>query len=198
MSVWVDCDWIVADTMSYTLDWHSIPKEKKIKIAKSMSSKSPSIIVWNYFNDAIIADKWYNFLPTIEWSKEKLEELKKIWYNLYLVSARPKIYNWKSMENYTIDWIEKYFHWLFSDIILLWEKKKSTICKDKQITYFFEDFPSNIDDILTYFSNNWWWTVFQKEYPWFKLIDNKNVIPFTNWKDLFIDANSNIIKILNN
>lgn len=119
----IDCDEVLADTVwsilafntnmfnglpiqrsdITTFFWHELPGyNASYEYAQS------------YRDDFFASSYAIDTLP-VPWSQQWVKKLKELWYDLKVVTSR-----WLTRKQLTLDRIEKFFPWVFSDIVF-WE-----------------------------------------------------------------------------
>ncbi len=191
--IWVDLDEVLAELLDFVLEknnykiWDYKIKREEVKdyYIHRMNWFDISLeeaIDW--FRKPMLDDLENCSLKKVDWSYERLFELKENWNKLYVITARIEEYFW----DYTKKWIEKYFPNIFEKIIFtdhFTEKhiEKSEIAKQIWIDYMIED---NMDYALELAQN--WIKVYLLEKPWnkYRQEKHKNLIRIKSWKEFRI------------
>jgi len=187
-------DECIADTLSALLSLHQNKIWDKIFNYNDIKEYYIHNIPWVWLNQMEIVEYFRNTfrydndsdftkIKPIKHSKNKLEELKSMWYNLKIVTARDE---WL-FEKYTKTWLEKYFPWIFCDVYFAnhfsWRsRKKSEICLDIWASKMIED---NYDYALD--TSSAWIETYLFNKPWNIEIKEINKIKrFDCWSNLKI------------
>lgn len=188
--IWVDLDECLASTIDKLLIendnkiWDLIVEVKDIvnyyvhKIPGTNLDEEKAI---QLFRSTLFWDHWKNLIKPIEWSLEKLLELKSQWHDLQIITARHD-----ELSNYTYDWLEQNYPSIFKDVHFAWHftkghRNKSEICKDIWAKTLIED---NYDYALDV--ANHWIKAYLFNKPWNNHIKeiHKNMIRFGHWDKL--------------
>lgn len=175
--VWVDCDEVLSETMDEILKLPLL-KEKNIKKSDITSYELSEVEkIWITSKEAV--KLFFSFFESQEYwqtqpvfgAYEKLYELKKLWCDLYVVTARSKMYKSQTKKR-----VETHFPWIFSDYLFMWqytenEIPKSQLCKDRWIQVLIDDNTFNIYDM-----NGVWIPWFLLDKPWNQWIKNSNLL----------------------
>lgn len=167
--LWVDLDEVLAETINevlisnnYMIKWQAIYREDISDYCISNIAKYNLIKddAGDFFWSVLNSPARENILP-VEWAKEKLQELKKKWRKIVVVTARRD-----EISEYTKKRLDKYYPWLIDDILFANhfsenEVPKSMLCKQHWVQIMIED---NLD-----FANElaWFWVdVYLLDKPW--------------------------------
>lgn len=194
--IWIDLDEVLAETIDQILEdndfvlWNTRVKREDILDYYIYKNKNIDISLEDairLFHGVYLNDIDLN-IKVVDWSYCKINEFKNKWYTLKIVTWRPD-----DVEDYTKEWVNKYFKDIFDSIHFanhfnysLDEKKKrlkSEICNELWISIMIED---NFDYALE-LAQNWIYT-YLLEKPWNKHIniDHPNIKKVKSWKDIDI------------
>ena len=188
MRIWIDMDEVLSESidfiyeqMWFELNWAKLDRNN-IKDYKDVFKW-----VWIDFNEAIKLyvwamqkDIWNLKIKPVEWSIQKIIELKEKWYELFVITARNSFF----FTQYTIDWIQKYFSDTFKDILFAdhftdKHREKSEICREHWIEFMIED---DLDYAIELAKNGI--VTFVLEKPWNDYRNEKHnkVIRVKDWR----------------
>lgn len=185
-----DLDEILAELLDYILEYNdykiwdnpiSRDEVKDYYIHKMPNLELSEAEAISWFRTPMFDEKTRCDLQPTEWSLEKLQELKKAWNKLVIITARIESIFWE----YTEGWINKHFPDIFDDIVYtdhFTEKSRNKwdVCNELLIKYMIED---NMDYALELAKN--WIKTYILEKPW--NIDRKethdNLIKIKKWKE---------------
>lgn len=194
--IWIDLDEVLSETIDQILEdnnfflWNTRVKREDIldyyiyrnKNIDLSLEEAVKLFHWVYINDEGLKIK------VVDWSYDKIKEFKNKGYILKIVTWRPE-----DIENYTKNWINKYFKDTFHSVHFAnhfnysWNEKKirvkSEICNELWISTMIED---NFDYALE-LAQNWIYT-FLLEKPWNKhiTIEHPNIKKVKFWEEIII------------
>lgn len=121
-------------------------------------------------------------IPVVPGAREKLLELKNAWYKLIVVTARIEELFW----DYTKKWIEKYFPWIFDEIVFAdhfheKHKEKSELCYDYWIEIMVED---NYDYAIELAENGIKTYLLEKPWNTWQEVNHENIIRVKSWDEI--------------
>lgn len=192
--IWIDMDEVIAETIDWLLkfynnsiNWVYLTKDliddyyiENIPHL-NLSRKQSFDLFYNFFEAEI-----ENFhTKPVEWAFDKLSEIKWLWYELNIITARRD-----KIHEYTISWVNKYYPWIFANIhytnhFTQYEVTKSEILKKIWASYMFEDNIRYAQEI----SENSWVKTFLISQPWnlkFNL-NNENISRVNSWSDFKLE-----------
>jgi uncharacterized HAD superfamily protein len=188
MKIWIDMDEVLAESVDFIYEQIGF-EVNWIKLHRNNIKDYKDVFKWTWIDfteavriyiEAMQKDIWNFKIKPVEWSIEKVKELKEKWHELFIVTARNSTF----FTQYTIDWIQKYFTDIFEDILFADHftdnhREKSEICKDHWIELMIED---NLDYAIE-LANNWIKT-FVLEKPWndYRNDEHDDVIKVWDWK----------------
>ena len=192
--IWIDLDEVLAELVDYVLIYHdytingnSIKREHMkdyyiYKIDNLNINLDDSI---NWFREAMEADEEKLQVKPVDWAYKELQKYKSKWYSFKIITAR----NWDLFSKYTYNWVEKYYPWIFDDIIFAnhfscKERYKADICKEQNIYHMVED---NMDYAFELAENGI--KTFLLEKPWNKKRkeEHQKLIRIKNWNNIYFD-----------
>lgn len=182
--IWVDIDDVLSETVHSLVKyfnevhWFDINYEnfQNYRVYEQEYFKNKNISkmqmhdMWNDFFDS---EYWYN-LKKVNWSLESIQELKKRWYDMHLITAR-----WQELEENTLNWIKKEFQGIeFQGIHFVWSyswkwMKKSEICNKYWIKIMVDDNHENCIDLHEY-----WVETYLITRPWNKDYNEQEHHPY--------------------
>lgn len=188
----IDCDEVLAETLdvvlafhNYKFKWKTIARELMTNYyLYKMPQYNANITETSLFYEPVLDSEHIRDIKPCKWALEKLQERKKAWHTLKIVTWRPL----KRKEN-TIKRVEKYYPEIFDDIIFAnhltsTAKLKSDICKEIWATVMIED---NLD----YCIDTAWAGI--KSYlidkPWNREYDkkiHKGIVKVKGWEEIEI------------
>ena len=171
--IWVDLDEVLAELLDFILEKNNykignykIEREEVrdyyIHRMKWLNISLEQAIDW--FRKPMLDDIKECHLEKVNWSLERLLELKKGWNKLIIITARIESFFWE----YTKKWVNNHFPYVFDQIIFTdhftdKHKNKSEICLELWVEYMIED---NMDYALDLAQN--WIQTYLLEKPWNK------------------------------
>ena len=188
--IWVDLDEVLAELLDFILEKNNykigdykIEREQVrdyyIHRMKWLNVSLEQAIDW--FRKPMLEDIKECHLEKVNWSLERLLELKKDWNKLIIITARIEEFFWE----YTKIWVNNHFPDVFDQIIFTdhftdKHKNKSEICLELWVDYMIED---NIDYALELAEK--WIITYLLEKPWNKYRAEKhpNLIKIKSWKE---------------
>jgi uncharacterized HAD superfamily protein len=193
IKIWVDLDEVLADSLNtilefnkYQINWKWVKREDitNYHIYKMLDFNISKEWAFKWYDIPLRADAWKNKIKPIKWALTKLTQLKSESYELVVITARGEEGLW----NYSRDWIEKFYSWIFSDIVFAnhfseKHKEKHEICKELWITIMIED---DMEYALKLAEN--WIKTYLLEKPWNsnRNEENSNIIRIKHWEDFKI------------
>jgi len=189
--IWVDLDEVLADLLNHILKFNDFKiweyklifeEIKDYYIHKNQWIDIDVEYAIEWFRKPMLEDFNKYEISNIKWSKEKLQELKKSWYKLFVVTARIEEIFWE----YTELWVDKYYSGIFDKIVYANHfhknsKDKSELCLENNISYMVED---NYDYAYDLAKNGI--KTFLLEKPWNSWQDkyHKNITRVKSWEDI--------------
>lgn len=167
--MWVDLDEVLAETVDEVLKYHNYMVKGQPIFRNDISDYYISNIpkynlikedAITFFGNVLTSPARENILP-VQWAKEKLQEFKKQWRSIVVVTARRE-----EISEYTKHWLDRFYPWLIDDVLFANhfsanEIPKSTLCKHHWIEIMIED---NLDFAIEL--AKFWITVFLLDKPW--------------------------------
>lgn len=192
--IWVDLDEVLSETLDYLLEYNNYMiwpyplkredvKDYYIYRMDHIDISLETAIDW--FREPMINDTWVSKVISVDWSKKKLLELKQEGYSLVVVTARTEDIFWE----YTKEWLDNNFEWIFDDIIFANHfrkdsKEKHDICIENGIEYMIED---NYDYAIDLAKA--WIKTYLLEKPWnnWQKYYHDNIFRIWSWDELKIN-----------
>lgn len=188
--IWVDLDEILAELVDFVLEyndykiWEFPLKKEDIKdyyIHRHPEfNLSPEEAI-SWFRKPMYEDIWNYKVAVIDWAKEKLEELKRNWYILYVLTARIEKLFWE----YTKNWLNFHFPDIFEEVIFTDHfsenhREKWDVAREYWIEFMIED---NYDYALELAEK--WIKTYVLEKPWnsHRTENHENIIKIKSWEE---------------
>lgn len=190
----IDFDEVLASTFSQVLDfaknnWHlswiyfdDLTMHYWWEIPDVWISQEQMLDIWWKFYES---DEKNNIKPVI-WSQNAINKLKKMWYELHIITAR-----WDELKESTINWIELHFPWIFTEIHFSnyhtpKQISKAEFCKKLWTNLIIED---NLDYSLEIADS--WINVYLIEKPWNinRTETHPNIKKVKNWDEIINNLN---------
>lgn len=189
----IDIDEVLSETLDEVLKYNNykfkwLPIKRKdvtdyyvYKIPEYNWSVDDAIV---FFGKAIRSKSVQSNIKPVIWARNKLRQLKKEWWQIILITARAI-----DVKDFTEKWLNKYFLWLWDDIVFTnhFTKdsvNKSEVCEKLWIKIMIED---NLD--YSRELANKWIKVWLIDRPWNISYDkkiDKNIVKFKKWNEVKI------------
>jgi len=192
--IWIDLDEVLAELVDYALVYHNYTingqtiKREHIKDYYIYKIDNLNINLddgINWFREAMEADEEILQVKPVDWAYKELQKYKSKWYFFKIITAR----NWDLFSEYTYNWVEKHYPWIFDNVIFAnhfsqQEKSKADLCKEQKIYHMVED---NMDYAFELAQNGV--KTFLLEKPWNKerKEQHKNLIRVKNWDEIYFE-----------
>lgn len=196
--IWVDLDEVLAELLDYILDYNDYKiwnySLKKEDIKDYYIHLIPELNIWPedaiaWFRKPMLEDINNLQILPVNWSIEKLKQLKNNWNKLIIVTARIEDIFWE----YTKKWVENYFPNIFDEIIFTdhfsdKHRDKWDVASELWIEFMIED---NYDYALN-LAEKWVKTyVLEKPWNYHRSEFHENIVKINNWSEFMEEKNDN-------
>jgi hypothetical protein len=197
----VDCDDVLSETVDALLKYYDYNiKWCPIKREDITFHEFDKIKKYHYsFDDRIDKDMDFflhkdssHLIKPLLWSLNKLNEFKKAWYKIYVVTGRPD-----ELKNHTLDWLNINYKDMFNNVYFTNADKANAVLKSDFCVKLWSKLM--IEDDLRFARDiaSKWIKVYLLDKPWNKdyNVDDKKlwIIKIYNWTQVDVDMIGKIV-----